>query len=208
VAVVVFIAFSFSPLILYIPASLQRVFIIFPKEFYSGSLRSLENSAAANSSTFRYEMWKLALPEIAKHPLAGKGFSVPKQTYSFSEEGMTSFQTKSTDILYYDFMAGGQLHNTFVSMAYIMGIPAALIFFAAFIGVIFRTYRYYLLYESQYQPYLKFLLLLLFSSLLSSMLGDLHFDLIFFIFLAIALKTLYAIHCLARPANISPALQK
>jgi hypothetical protein len=191
IVVLAFIAFSFSPLILHIPQNLQRVFIIFPKEFYSGSLQELGNTAAANSSTFRYTMWKMAAPDIRDHILFGKGLGIPKESYSFSQEGMSAFQSKPPEIIFHDFMAGGQLHNTFVSVAFIMGIPAVLFFTYAFLGLIYKTYQRYLHYvNTDHAPYIKFLLLVLFANLISSMFGDIYFDLMFFIFLAITLKTI------------------
>jgi hypothetical protein len=191
IVLVAFLAFSMSPLILKIPPGLQRIFIIFPKEFYSGSLQELANTAAANSSTFRFDMWRKAVPEIKENPMFGQGFGIPENTYSFSKEGMQGLQMKTNEMLYHDFMAGGQLHNTYVSMVYIMGVPAMIFFVYAFIALIFKTYRYYVAFSSsEYGPYLKFLLLILLTSLISSLLGDLHFDLSFFIFFAIAIKTM------------------
>lgn len=190
IVVAAFIAFSFSPLILRIPLTFQRIFIIFPKEFYSGSLQELANTAAANSSTFRFDMWRKAIPEIEDNTIFGKGFGIPKHAYSFSKEGMEGLQAKTNEMLYHDFMAGGQLHNTYVSILYIMGLPAVIFFLYAFIAIILKTYRCYQAYSSKYEPYLRFLLLILLTSLISSMLGDLHFDLVFFIFLAITIKTI------------------
>jgi hypothetical protein len=187
--VLAFIAFSLSPLILHIPEKIQRLFIIFPKEFYSGSLEHLANTAAANSSTCRYNMWTKAAEDLKGNMLFGKGFGVPKATYSFSEEGMSAFQSKTPEIVYHDFMAGGQLHNTYISLAYIMGIPAAVFFMYAFFALIYKTYQYYLSFDqSDYGPYVKFLLLALFSDFVSSLFGDIYFGLMFFIFLAITLK--------------------
>ena len=187
-----FIVFSLSPLVSYVPTKFQRLFVIFPSEFYSGSLKKeLKNSSAASSSNFRYEMWSKAVVEMPDNLLIGKGFGVPKAKYELDKSGMDAFRKISSKTLTEDFMTTGGLHNTYVSIAFIMGIPAFLFFSYGFIKLIIRTYLRSLKLTEKLKRQMTFFTLILIYYFIKSVISDIYFELDFFAFLAIIFKTVY-----------------
>lgn len=191
IPICLFIAFALSPLVFYVPAKFQRLFVIFPSEFYSGSLKELKKTSAASSSNFRYEMWSKAATEIPDNLLIGKGFGIPKAKYELNKNGMETFRSIPSETLINDFMTTGGLHNTFVSIAFIMGIPAVFFFTFAFIKLISKTYLESLTLTGKFKQQMIFFSLILVYYFVKSIISDIYFELDFFAFLAIILKTVY-----------------
>lgn len=186
-----FIIFSLSPFVSYVPTKFQRLFVIFPSEFYSGSLQELKNTSAASSSNFRFEMWSKATSEIPDNLWIGKGFGIPKANYYLDKKGMDAFQKVPSETLINDFMNTGGLHNTFVSIAFIMGIPAFLLFIYGFIILIKNTYLKSLILTGKFKRQMIFFTLILIYYFIKSIISDIYFELDFFAFLAIIFKTVY-----------------
>lgn len=189
--VCLFIVFSLSPLVLYVPTKFQRLFIIFPSEFYSGSLNQLKNTSAASSSNFRYKMWSKAASEIPDNLWIGKGFGIPKGKYELDKSGMDAFRKNSSKTETNDFMTTGGLHNTYVSIAFIMGIPALFFFIYGFIQLIIRTYFDSIVVNEKIKKQMTFFTLILIYYFIKSIISDIYFELDFFAFLAIIFKTVY-----------------
>lgn len=182
---VLFLLVSFSPLILYLPGPLQRLAIVMPSEFYSGSLSQLSESSAASSSAWRFMIWGMAVTDLSWSSfLFGNGFGVPEMNYSFSEGG---FETFSIDpqVLMKDFMSSGNLHNTFISIFYLSGIFTLLLFITMLIVVVKRLYKYYKISDDKN---LLFILLFILSKVIDSFFGDIHFSVMFWIFIGIVMK--------------------
>lgn len=191
VPVCLFIVFSLSPLVFYVPAKFQRLFVVFPSEFYTGSLKQLKQTSAASSSNFRYEMWSKAIAEMPDNVVIGKGLGVPKAEYSFDNKGMNAFREVSSKTLISDFMNTGGLHNTFISIAFIMGIPAFILFFYFFSKLIIEAYSTSLQLNEKYRKQMIFFTLILIYYLIKSIISDIYIELDFFAFLAIIFKTVY-----------------
>jgi O-antigen ligase len=188
IGIVLFIGFTLSPLILYIPEKMQRVFIIFPSEFYSGALKELARSSAASSSNFRMNMWVSAIPDIINNMWLGNGFGIVKGNYSFSNHDLSAFQKIKPQIMLHDIKANGNLHNTFISILYMMGLPALLSFIYVFLKLILKTYSISIKAIANID-YLQFFVLILLNFLISSFMGDVYLSMDFFIFLAIIIKS-------------------
>ncbi len=186
------IALLLSPLVLYIPAKYQRLVIVFPSEFYTGKLYELRASSAANSSNFRYDMWKKSAESIREHPLTGKGIGIPKANYDIKAEGLGAFNKIDSEILIEDFMAAGSLHNSFVSIAYIFGLPAALFFILFLITLLLRTYKMSQLADEANKPVFIFLTLLVLNFIFQAFVSDIHNSQEFYALAAILVKSVLA----------------
>lgn len=186
------VALLLSPLILYIPAQYQRLVIIFPSEFYTGKLYELRASSAANSSNFRYDMWKKASEAIREKPLTGKGIGIPKASYDLKAEGLGAFNRIDAKILIEDFMAAGSLHNAFVSIAYIFGLPAAVFFLLFLITLLMRTYKMSQLADADHKPFFVFLTLIVLNFIIQAFISDIHNSQEFYALTAIAMKSVLA----------------
>ncbi len=182
-------ALLLSPLVLLVPDKYQRLVVIFPSEFYSGDLAKLRSSAAAKSSNFRYEMWTKAFDKLKDHPLTGEGIGVPKAQYDLGAEGLGAFQKIDSKILIEDFMNSGSLHNTFVSIAYIFGIPAAIVFFIFLVSLLLRTYRLTQIYTGELKATYVFFTLIILNYIIQTFISDIHYSMEFYLFLAIIIKT-------------------
>lgn len=179
-----------TPIVLLVPEKFQRLVIIFPPEYYTGELAPLGKSAAASSSNFRLEIWTMAVEKIKERPLIGNSFKAPVASYDFEGDLLKGFQKIPSDVLNKDFLRTGSLHNTFMSIAYLLGIPALVFFLYFFTGLIGTHYR-----KSQWLQGTKrrvsiFIVIMLLNYFVAAMAGDIIFDLQFFLFLAISLKAL------------------
>jgi hypothetical protein len=183
------ISLLLSPLILYIPAKYQRLVIIFPSSFYSGELYQLKESSAANSSNFRYDMWSKASESIRENPLAGKGIGIPKANYDLKAQGLSAFQKIDSAVLIDDFMAAGSLHNAFISIAYIFGLPAAFFFVLFILLLLIKSYSLVQLCAREHKPYFIFITLLVLNFFIQAFVSDIHNSPEFYAFMAIALKS-------------------
>lgn len=182
-------ALLLSPAILLIPEKYQRLFIIFPSNFYSNSLQVLQKSSAANSSNFRYEMWSKAFVEIKKHPLIGKGIGVPKAQYDLTAEGLSAFQKINSETLIEDFMNAGSLHNAFVSVAYTLGIPAAILFFTFLVVCLLKTYRLSMTYKNEMRNFFIFFTLIILNFIIQAFVSDIHLSIEFYVMMALIIKS-------------------
>jgi hypothetical protein len=191
-------AILLSPVVLLVPERYQRLVVIFPSEFYTGELAKLRVSAAAKSSNFRYEMWTKAFNKIKQHPLEGEGIGIPKAQYDLGAEGLSAFQKIDSKILIEDFMNSGSLHNTFVSIAYIFGIPAALIFFIFLFSILLKTYRLTQIYEGELKAIYFFFTLVILNYIIQTFISDIHNNMEFYVFMAVIIKTTLLAPKLAR----------
>jgi O-antigen ligase len=98
-----FFAFISSPL-----SSLDQV-----------DFRTQAESEAAGSTMYRLLVWATAIEGIEEHALLGVGLE------TVTAAGFSSKSLQVTDVAT---IAAGNLHNTYLSIAYIWGIPAALLF--------------------------------------------------------------------------------
>lgn len=186
---VIIVAILLSPVVLLVPQKYQRLVVIFPSEFYTGELTKLRASAAAKSSNFRYEMWTKALQKIKQHPLTGEGIGVPKAKYDLGAEGLSAFQKIDSRILIEDFMNSGGLHNTFVSLAYIFGLPSAILFFVFLGMLLLKTYRLTQIYEGDLRAIYFFFTLLILNFIIQTFISDIHNSMEFYVYLALIIKT-------------------
>jgi len=182
-------ALLLSPVVLLIPEKYQRLFVIFPSEFYTGELAQLKASAAAKSSSFRYEMWAKAFEKIKQHPFMGEGIGIPKAQYDLTAEGMAAFQKIDSKVLIEDFMNSGSLHNTFVSIAYIFGIPALVLFLAFIFTLFLKTYRLTQIYSGELKAVYGFFTLVILNYLIQTFISDIHNSMEFYVFMAVIIKT-------------------
>lgn len=187
------IALFLSPVILYIPAKYQRLFIIFPSEFYTGKLHELSTSSAANSSSFRYNMWKKASEAILENPLTGNGIGVPQGNYNLKAEGLGAFNNIDSKTLVEDFMATGSLHNAFITIAYVFGLPAAFFFISFLITLLMSIYKMSQLADNEHKPYFVFLTLIILNFIIQAFISDIHNSQEFYALTAIAMKLVYTI---------------
>lgn len=198
-------AILLSPVVLLVPEKYQRLVVIFPSEFYTGELAKLRVSAAAKSSNFRYEMWTKALDKIKQHPITGEGIGVPKAQYDLGAEGLSAFQKIDSKILIEDFMNSGSLHNTFVSIAYIFGLPATLLFFIFLFSLLLKTYRLTQIYEGELKAIYFFFTLVVLNYIIQTFISDIHSNMEFYVFMAIIIKTVLLAPKLAQETQNSQA---
>lgn len=182
-------AILLSPVVLLVPEKYQRLVVIFPSEFYTGELTKLRASAAAKSSNFRYEMWTKAFEKVKDHPWTGEGIGIPKAQYDLGAEGLSAFQKIDSRILIEDFMNSGSLHNTFVSIAYIFGLPAALIFFVFLFSLLLKTYRLTQIYTGELKAIYFFFTLIILNYIIQTFISDIHNNMEFYVFMALIIKT-------------------
>ncbi|MFO0358012.1 MAG: O-antigen ligase family protein [Sphingobacteriaceae bacterium] len=182
-------ALLLSHAILLIPEKYQRLFIIFPSEFYSNSLQTLQKSSAANSSNFRYEMWSKAFLEIKEHPIIGKGIGIPKAQYDLSAQGLSAFQKINSETLIEDFMTAGSLHNAFVSVAYTLGVPAAILFFMFLLICLLKTYKLSMIYTDEMKNVFVFFTLIILNFIIQAFVSDIHLSVEFYVMMAFILKS-------------------
>ncbi len=180
-----------SPVILLVPERYQRLVILFPPEYYTGKLAHLSESAAASSSSFRQDIWSRASVKIAEHPLIGNSFDAPKADYNFGGDLMQGFQKIPTDILHNDFLVTGSLHNTFFGIAYLLGIPALILFVWFLFRLTWLHYKMSMRFGEMKKRVALFITILLINYIVFAMVTDLIFDLQFFLTFAVALKILF-----------------
>jgi O-antigen ligase len=177
-----------SPLVLLVPAKYQRLVVIFPSEFYSGALAKLRSSAAAKSSDFRYEMWGKAVIKIKENPWSGTGIGIPKAQYDLGAEGLSAFQKIDSKILIEDFMNSGSLHNTYVSIAYIFGLPATIFFIVFLFSLLLKIYKLAQSKDVELKTFYYYFTLILIFFIIQSFISDIHNSIEFYAFAAIITK--------------------
>jgi hypothetical protein len=119
-------------------------------------------SEAAGSSLFRLMLWAVAIESIVQNPLLGAGVSPPESFYLVSRNEALPDQM---------ILQSGNLHNTMLSLAYVWGIPAMVVFFVLWIGGLKKSYY---LFTTRGYPLYVFLLLYFSAQLLESFAGDIH----------------------------------
>lgn len=179
-----------TPIVLLVPEKFQRLVIVFPPEYYTGKLAPLAKSAAASSSDFRLQIWSMAIDKIKERPILGNSFEAPVAKYDFEGDLLKGFQKIPSDVLNNDFLRTGSLHNTFFSIAYLIGVPALLLFLYFFTKLIWAHYRKSLRLDSVKRDVSIFIVIVLLNYFLAAMAGDIIFDLQFFLFVAISIKVL------------------
>jgi O-antigen ligase len=92
------------------------------------SRRVAEKTDAAESIIWRKLRWQRAINEIRQNPFFGKGYGGLENAWLFSS--MAEVESALVEV---DLVSGG-VHNGYLSAAYSLGIPAALIFAAALIA--------------------------------------------------------------------------
>jgi O-Antigen ligase len=179
-----------SPVILLVPEKYQRLVILFPPSYYTGELANLAKSAAASSTSFRLEIWGMAAEKIALHPLIGNSFQAPQAEYAFEGDYLASFQKIPKEILYNDFLITGSLHNTFIGIAYLLGVPAALLFLYVFCKLIWRHYKCSVRLTGVKRGMAMFICIILINYFMYALVSDMIFDLQFLLWLAVGIKVL------------------
>lgn len=177
-----------SPIILLVPERYQRLVIIFPPEYYTGKLASLSDSPAASSTAFRLELWEMSIKKIKENPWIGNSFGIPQADYSFEDNSLKSFQKIPKEILYNDFLMTGSLHNTLFSIAYLLGIPALIVFVYVLARLIWIHYKKSIVFDAKKKLAAIFITICLINQAITALVTDLLFDLTFFVLIAIALK--------------------
>ncbi|MBX2895002.1 MAG: O-antigen ligase family protein [Cyclobacteriaceae bacterium] len=177
-----------TPVILLIPEKYQRLVIVFPPEYYTGKLAHLSESAAAASTSFRLNIWNMALKKIEEHPLIGNGFQAPMADYNFEGDILEGFQKIPAEILERDFLITGNLHNTFFSIAYLFGVPAFLFFLFFFARLIWLHYNKSTILDGYNRKVAIFITLVLIQYFITTLTSDVIYDLQFFFTLAVAVK--------------------
>lgn len=125
-------------------------------------LKSAPDSEAGGSSAWRLLMWALALDAIHEKPFFGSGILT---------QVSVDFGTK-TDAITDDFiMSSGNLHNTFLSLAYVWGVPAMILFGILVWGAIKRSYVFTL---QRKDPFYTFCFLYLCGQSVEAFMTDVH----------------------------------
>ena len=189
-----------SPLILMVPERYQRLVVIFPPSYYKGELAEFASSAAAASTSFRFDLWTRAGKKIGEHPLLGNGYRAPLVKYDFSGASLEMYRKVPTERLHNDFVLTGNLHNTFISTAYALGIPAAILFGIFLFSLTVSHYQKSLVLTGPLRTISLFITVMLINYIIFALVSDLIFELEFFAFLAIALKVL--VFHYKRPTNV------
>ncbi len=190
-AIVAFVLFSISPLITSLPSSVQRLFILLPSEFYENKLPQIADEAAASSSSWRYAIWVLAYDKIVENPITGTGYGLPS---NIPDEDLSGGETSV-----HDFLVMGNTHNSFISIAYIMGIPAMLVF-ASWLGYLMISInRLRLSSVSSISVGASWLFLLLATQVVYAFSSDIHIEYEFIVAAAIA-ESLLAKEATRRPS--------
>jgi O-antigen ligase len=183
IAAVMFLSVPFSPVFNWLPQGLQRAFVVLPSELYEQESMALGDASAAQSSSWRQVIWVAALAEIVDHPIIGAGFGVPVVPD-------TEDQNATHDWSAYNALVTGNLHNAFFSIAYIMGIPALLVFVYWVLRLMTRVYRRIDGTVAPLQGWYLWLLLSLCGHLVQGFSGDIHTALDFTIVAALTEATL------------------
>jgi O-antigen ligase len=136
------------------------------------------------------ELWARSLPGIAAHPIIGSSFDTPQANYDFEGDILQGFRKIPTEILYHDFLVTGNLHNTFLSVAYILGVPAFLFFTYFFLRIIWSHYRKSRKVAFPEREISLFFSIIMINYFIVALVSDLIFSLEFFLFLAMAVKIL------------------
>ena len=104
---------------------------------------------------------------------------------------MQGFQKIPTDILHNDFLVTGSLHNTFFGIAYLLGIPALILFVWFLFRLTWLHYKMSMRSGEMKRRVALFITILLINYIVFAMVTDLIFDLQFFLTFAVALKILF-----------------
>ena len=177
ITIVGLIIFSNSIFVTYLPSSIQRQFILLPSEIYEDSVPQISKEAAASSSSWRYAIWALAIDKILENPITGTGFGLPS---GIPAQDQTDGETSVND-----FLVMGNTHNTFISIAYIMGIPAMLVFASWLVYLFVCVNRLWITSNTQMKMQAAWLFLLLVSQVVNAFSSDIHTGFEFIIAVAI-----------------------
>lgn len=160
----------------YVPNEFQRVFDFGRIDMLSYALREIgaehinldvfARSEADYSTIGRLTLWTEALSSIPHNPWLGRG--VGALYVGESKSSITAQQMMSNQAL----LESGDLHNTYISLAYTFGIPALLMFLVLVARGTVYSRKLALLSQSEY----AFIYVYFVSLLVQALAGDLYFD--------------------------------
>jgi hypothetical protein len=132
-----------TPMLLFankLPSSVQRslaaFLVVLPLD-----INPEVRAEAANSSQWRYEMWREVVPEIPKYLLLGKGYSIDPVDLYLTEQATQAGLLNNYEVA----IISGNYHNGPLSVLIPFGIFGAIAFFwvlGAGVKVLYRGYRY------------------------------------------------------------------
>lgn len=146
-----------------LPDSVRRVFLLVPSEAISNPVELNSGESAMASTSWRMVIWLMAAENILERPWFGNGFGVP-----FGDPELHEMQVSTMS---HDFMVMGNAHNSFISIAYLMGIPAALCFLLWLVNLFIGMYKAVLARADKISLWL---LLVLLSSVIGAFVSDVH----------------------------------
>jgi hypothetical protein len=133
-AAVVMVAFSSK-----LPFTLQRSLSFLPLDFDREALDSGESTI-----DWRIQMWTGLLPQIPKHLLLGKGYTLTAEDFDMTA-GFTAFNAREFDSSQSGVALAGDYHNGWLSVIIPFGIWGVIgMCWFLFVGgrVLYRNYRY------------------------------------------------------------------
>ncbi len=125
-------------------------------------LKSTPDSEAGGSSAWRLLVWALALDAIQAKPFFGSGILT-----QVSVDLGSKAEAITDDFI----MSSGNLHNTFLSLAYVWGIPAMILFGILVWGGVKRSY---VLGMQRKVPFYTFCFLYLCGQCVEAFMTDVH----------------------------------
>ena len=124
------------------------------------SKRVAQQTEASSTWEWRKNLWRLAVLEIEKDPLFGKGYGGVQNAWVFSTGD--EYQRSESDLG----LATGGTHNGFLASTYALGIPALLLFLIAFGQIFYRSSRQILIFRNK-DPVLTDMQLFILTNLVS-----------------------------------------
>jgi O-antigen ligase len=122
------------------------------------SKRVARQTEADGTWEWRKNLWNLAIREIEKNPLFGKGYGGLENAWVFST--VDEYQRAESDLG----LASGGLHNGFLATTYALGIPSLIFFVIAYGQVLYRSGRQVVVLRNK-DPVLADMQLFIFTNL-------------------------------------------
>jgi len=81
------------------------------------------------------------------------------------------------------------LHNAFVSVAYTLGVPAAILFFMFLLICLLKTYKLSMIYTDEMKNVFVFFTLIILNFIIQAFVSDIHLSVEFYVMMAFILKS-------------------
>ena len=127
------------------------------------SKRVAQQTEAGSTWEWRKNLWRLAIREIEKNPLFGKGYGGLENAWVFST--FNEYYRAESDLG----LASGGLHNGFLASTYALGIPALIFFLIAYGQILYLSSRQVVALRNK-DPVLADMQLFIFSNLVTVLL--------------------------------------